>query len=319
MNICYLILAHDAPELLKRSVNRLADTNSYFYIHIDRQADIEPFKEALKSIDNVRFVDNAKRVKAVWGTAEALKGIVACMEAAAQEHADGYTILMSGTDYPLRTKTYIREFITQNADTIFVDATPMPTPFWHQGGIDRISRHWFNLGGRNFVYINPFKLGKRQLKHYITILNTRPSLLPQAIALWFVKRKFPIPNFVHYGGSLWFGAPLFSIKTLLTYLGEHPEYLKFHKRSKMPDEIVFNSLFMMDKQAKIVTDTTLRFIEWDYTKKKQPSTFTIDDKDTLTKALKTKDNLLARKFNLERDTQILDYLDETSLLSHFDE
>lgn len=310
MNICYLILAHNAPDMLKRSISRLADTGSYFYIHIDKKSDIEPFKEALKDFGNIRFVDNDKRVKAVWGTANALQGVVECMKLAAREHTDGYTILMSGTDYPIRSKEYIRSFITENADTIFVDATQMPTPFWHQGGMDRINRHWFNLGDRNFVYINPYKLNEHQLQNYMTILSSKPALIPQAVCLWFVKRKCPIANFVHYGGSLWFGAPLFSIKTLLSYLDEHPEYLKFHKRSKMPDEIAFNSLLMLDKQAKIVTNTTLRFIEWDYNKKEQPTTFTIDDKDTLIEALKVKENLLARKFSLERDAQILDFIDK---------
>lgn len=314
MNICYLILAHNAPDMLKRSIDRLRDEHTYFYIHIDQKCDIAPFKAALEGFDNIRFVSDEKRVAAAWGTANALNGIVECMRLATDEHTEGYTVLMSGVDYPIRSKEYIRAFIIENKDTIFIDAEKMPTSFWYKGGIDRISRHWYNLGDRNFVYIDPYKLHKNQLQNFLTILKKRPSLLPEALSLWFVKRKFPQTDFVHYGGSLWFGAPLFSIRTLVDYLNKHPEYLKFHKRSKMPDEIAFNSLLMLDKKANIVTNSTLRFIEWDYDKPEQPTTFTLADKATLSEALQVKENLFARKFSPKRDTNILDWIDKTSIL-----
>ena len=59
--ICYLILAHHMPRHLSRLVRTLHSENTTFFVHIDRKADIEVFRSALRS-DNLRFVNNRVRV-----------------------------------------------------------------------------------------------------------------------------------------------------------------------------------------------------------------------------------------------------------------
>lgn len=66
MKLAHFILAHNKPEQLCRLVDRLAHPDVYIFIHVDKKADISPFRIALKNCSNVVFVDN--RVDIIWGS-----------------------------------------------------------------------------------------------------------------------------------------------------------------------------------------------------------------------------------------------------------
>ena len=60
----YIILAHKAPDQLKRLIDRLNDEDSFFFIHIDKKSYIEPFTECVVG-NNIKFITN--RINCLWG------------------------------------------------------------------------------------------------------------------------------------------------------------------------------------------------------------------------------------------------------------
>ena len=64
--INYIILVHKNPLQLIRLVNKLSESNVYFYIHIDKLVDSKPFLEAAKDISNIHFISDEKREEGVW-------------------------------------------------------------------------------------------------------------------------------------------------------------------------------------------------------------------------------------------------------------
>ena len=63
MEISYIILAHQRPKQVKRLLEKLASEGSRFYIHIDKNVDIRPFKTELAPIDQANFLPDGKRVR----------------------------------------------------------------------------------------------------------------------------------------------------------------------------------------------------------------------------------------------------------------
>lgn len=57
MKICYLILAHNQPAQLFRLYNALNQSNSDFYIHIDKKSTcLEEILHYFESKDNVKVI-----------------------------------------------------------------------------------------------------------------------------------------------------------------------------------------------------------------------------------------------------------------------
>ena len=55
MEISYIILAHQRPKQVKRLLEKLASEGSRFYIHIDKNVDIRPFKTELARSRSSQF------------------------------------------------------------------------------------------------------------------------------------------------------------------------------------------------------------------------------------------------------------------------
>lgn len=311
MKIIYLILAHNSPNTLSRQLNRLCDDQAYFYVHIDKKVDNSPFLKAVQGIGNLKFVDDDRRVCGEWGTFSLVQAVLECMEMASRDHKDGYVVLLSGVDYPIKSRSYIREFLTSHSDSVFIRAGKLPRKDWLHGGLHRLTDYVFHLGGRRMALIKPYAFSLQNIKSYIKIAMYKPSSLPGAISVWFKRREVGIPGFEHYGGEFWFCAPMFSVKNVLEYLSTNPSFKLFHTNSLIPDELFFNSLLVQDVRANINLDSCLRYIHWDYTRAEQPTTFTMGDKELLIPMLEKEDMLFARKFSVERDAEILDFIDRS--------
>lgn len=309
MKIIYLILAHNSPETFLRQLNRLCDEQTHFYVHIDKKVDNSPFLKSAQGVNNIKFVDDDHRVCGEWGTFSLVQAVLECMEMVSRDHKDGYVVLLSGADYPIKSRSHIREFLTSHSDSVFIRAGKLPRKDWFEGGLPRLTDCVFHLGGRRMALIKPYAFSLQNLKSYIKIAIYKPSSLPGAISVWFKRRELGIPGFEHYGGEFWFGAPMFSILNCQEFLRDNPQCVPFYKEGCHPDELFFNSLLVQDVRANINLDSCLRYIHWDYTRAEQPTTFTMSDKELLVPMLEKEDMLFARKFSVERDAEILDFVD----------
>ncbi len=278
MKLAHLILTHTNPDQLLRLVRKLAHEDSDFYIHVDRKSDIKPFLPLLE-IRNVFLIKN--RVKVYWGGYSIVEATVSSFE---EILATGikydYINLMSGQDYPIKSTQYIHEYFSDHPGKIFMHYLSL-TDEWHEA-MPRITQYHL-------------------VNYHIPAGRYR---IEQVMNLLLPPRKLP-DGMVAMGRSQWFTATPDAIAYLLQYIREKTWISRFFKLTWAPDEIIFQTiLYNSPFRDKMVNDNLL-FLDWSRGGA-NPKQLNMNDAERLTKS----DKLFARKFNMDKDSKILDYLDK---------
>jgi len=125
MKIAYLFFAYKNPKLIERAIQRLTSENSAFFVHIDAKIDINQFAE-LRG-DNVYFT--RERLTVHWAEFTGVEAILLLMREALFAPGDfDYFVLMSGSEYPLRSKEYIEKFFEENRGQEFITMAKTDAP-----------------------------------------------------------------------------------------------------------------------------------------------------------------------------------------------
>ena len=318
MFINYIILAHHFPAQLKNLVDRLNDKNVIFFIHIDVTSDIHAFKKLI-SYSNVVFLE--KRENAIWGNFTIVQATLNGMNEVIKYGRGGFTILLSGQDYPLVSNQDIERFLSTHHNYNFIDIKPA-LEAWPIEYKAKIHSYYLNLTPkRGNGFFIPYFLEIP----FISFLKTIFRLINQGIRqknlrLWlqvlklFRRRNPPTPD--HFGGSQWWVLNSETLKMVLNYVDENPLFLNFHRYTYIPDEIFFHTIIkiLSDKYPEIKFLPSLTYVNWKKLDYDFPAVFGTNDLDELTKA-KENGKLFARKFEAHIDAGILDLLDEAAYLS----
>src|SRR5215472_9894730 len=123
--VAYLVFAYKNPQLLKRAMKRLSTEDCAFFVHIDQKIDINQF--ACIRGDNVFFAD--KRVVVHWGEFSGIDAILLLIrQALGRPERYDHFVLLSGSEYPLRSGRYIHTFLQANQGLEFISLLKMPSP-----------------------------------------------------------------------------------------------------------------------------------------------------------------------------------------------
>lgn len=217
MKVCYLILAHNNFVHLDRLINALDDNNSTFYIHIDKKA-IGQFKSDKQ---NVTIIPQHKSIN--WGGYAMVEATLALLQHGMADNSDAdYFILLSGVDYPIRSKEFLYNQLDRGKE--FIDCAP--TPFSDKP-MERFEYYYFDVDRRKYGYFHP--------KIVVEI----------AMRLFKIKRKIP---FKIYVGGQWFALTRGCVKYILDVIKTDKQYESFFRNSLIADEafiqtIIANSPF----------------------------------------------------------------------------
>ena len=229
--VAYLILCHTDEKQLIRLVNSL-DYKCDFYIHIDAKADIDKFQGALIGRENVYFTRD--RYKVSWAGFNMILATKELMKAALEKQEPySHLVLLSGMDYPIKSKKYIHNFLVSKRDTQFIrgfDIAKANSKHY----LKQIQKYWFYDMPSNS---NIFK-GIREAFHYICLPLTKAT----EISLANGERLAPC------FGSQWWALTPSCANYVLQYSATHKEIDRYFKHSFSPDEkyiqtIVLNSSF----------------------------------------------------------------------------
>jgi len=125
MKIAYLVFAYKNPLLLERVIAKLSTVESAFFIHIDQKSRMEEFSRI--GGKNVFFTE--KRIPVYWAEFTGIEAILLLVrQALASTEKYRYFVLLSGSDYPLRSASYIHAFLDRNSGAEFVDMLKVPAP-----------------------------------------------------------------------------------------------------------------------------------------------------------------------------------------------
>lgn len=300
----YLILAHKNPIQLKQTIAQLDDTDSFFFIHIDLNANIEPFREFITG-ENVIFIE--KREKCLWGDFSIVKATIHLIEAVVNHNKGGFSILMSGQDYPIKSKTDINSFLKQYSDYNFIECIPIEQK-WNKKMVQDKVWHYHIIHSSKRSDSNsyaPFlhtdcKQKIRTLAHFVKGRLSYENLLK---ILRFPKRK---PFFDRlYAGSQWWAFNEVTLRKIHHFIKEnHFDLENYFKYTSAPDEIFFQSIIMYLQQSdpNIQTKPSLTYVNWERKGCQLPVTFQSTDFEEITKQT---NSLFARKFDFDVDTEII--------------
>ena len=179
----YIILAYKLPEQMVRLIQRLSDGDqTFFYVHVDRNFDMEPFVKACDGLSNVKFLTGDDRVHSYWGDFGTVKATLNAMRMIVKEGRPGFIILLSGQDYPIRSNREINDFLVAHAGHDFAVHFSLPSPRWLStgNGMNRLEYYHVSLHrpGREIEYVDiqPGCFDRLNLKKCLYLLRFRPEL-----------------------------------------------------------------------------------------------------------------------------------------------
>ena len=277
MKIAHLILAHHNPTQLARLVDKLINPNADIYIHLDAKADIGQFYSIFKK-QQVYAINI--RTKVYWGSYSIVQATVnSFVQILAANQNYSHINLLSGNDYPIKSITQIHQFFSENQDKIFMEYLKEDSEWWQ-------------------------KIKTRVTKYHLTDFHFPGCYQAQIILNKIMPRRKLPKKLTLVGRSQWLTVTSEGAQCVVDYLKLNPRIRRFFRFTWGSDEIAIQSiLYNSHLRTKIVNDN-YRYIDWSE-HKSSPKTLTMADADTLVNST----CLFARKFELETDPQVLDYLD----------
>lgn len=279
ISIAHLILAHKNPEQVRRLIRALAYEGNDFYVHIDAKINTDSFLSTLSAEKNVFFIKRRVNIKwAGYGTIQAtLNGFAEILDNMNGRQYD-YLHVLSGQDYPIKSGSFISNFLRNNYDKEFFDILDNSWP-------DNIHERY-----EKYHLVNLHFLGKHCLERLITYL--------------FPKRKFPMQGVVA-GSSNWFMITSTCAQYLLEKINGDRSLRRYFKYVWGADEFLFINLFTRSPFSRNLYKEGIHFMEW-ANGSAHARTLTKEDFSILAKS----DKLFARKFNEEEDSEILNMIDK---------
>lgn len=274
MQIAHLILAHKNPAQLERLIVALKHPSFYFYIHVDKKIDIQPF-EYLHKYENVVFIKN--RTKIFWAGYGTIQATINGLQEIPGSQYD-YINVISAQDFPLKPAEFIYKYFLKNKPKQFITCESVEHT-WKEAEV-RIKKYHL---------INWQIPGKYQLEKIIN------SVLPE--------RKFPL-DYTIVGRSNWFTITSDAARHLLDFLKVHPEIIRFFKYSWGADELIFSTILYNSKYKDQIEDN-LVYVDWSEGKA-HPKILRTEDFNSL----RSSEKLFARKFDSDADATILDMLEK---------
>lgn len=291
MKIGYIILAHQKPNQLSKLLKVLESNDVEIFLHVDKKVNITPFLAELGS--NGKKINLLKRYKCFWGSFGLVKATLEGINAAIIANCD-YIILLSGSDYPIKSKRNISIYLKENSGKSFFTFYKMPAAHWIPNKeINRIKKYYFHFRGKLFE----FPIDKE--------INSLPRKVLDFFLSLFLPSERALPkNIIPYGGDQWFCITANMAKAVLKFFDDRPDVYKFLKHCLIPDEIFLQTAIFNSENkvlAKDVTNTSLTFSNWPNKNTPSPAILEVSDFEML----KNTDKLFARKFDHELNKELL--------------
>jgi len=285
VRVAYLIIAHHQPSHLAKLINALNCEWAYFFIHIDKKANLEDFKKIVHVNENVIFLEDEQRIKIYWGGFNMVTTILNLLGTAVNfgKHFHRYCLL-SGSDFPIKNLEFIKKQFIIDREFIRIDR---------------------RLGSSD--------THKHCVEHYHFMDTDKPNVDK-------INKREEYNKITLYHGSQWWSLTEPCITYILEFLQKNPDYIDFHKYTFCPDEIFFHSIVKDSPFAINIThdfETTssindylalnehgCHYIDWNITGVSLPKVLDINDIDYLINS----NTCFARKFDENKSADLINNL-----------
>jgi hypothetical protein len=229
MKIAYLILAHDNPFHLRRLVKAITSPSSVCFIHIDLKSNIVDFLTIAS--ESVVLID--ERLAVYWGDFSMVEATLVLIRTALADprHFDRL-VLLSGTDYPLRSVSYIENFFRRYPADEFINLVQMPAKA-ERKPLERLTHRWPRP---------PAPLVVRLFRRIMRRFGISP------ISRYHTYKRY-LGHLVPYAGDQWWALSRAACQHIQIFVDQEPKLIRFFQNTFCPDEMFFqiilgNSSFM---------------------------------------------------------------------------
>jgi hypothetical protein len=316
MKIAYIVLAHRYPEQLIRLIHRLNTENASFFVHFDKKTDDKTYQELVSGLSHLPNVYFLKRYTCYWGDFSIVKASLEGIKEIFRRNIQfDWLIFLSGQDYPVKSTRQIEQFFQENEGKVFiqyVDNSVQSDGLWPTRNYDNIDYWHFRLYKLRFVFpgaliLNSYNRYCKSNQTWFRLL----ALLWSGLMFLFpikVKRKFP-DGLEPFRGSQFCCLPRECVEYVHNLIQENSPVVNFFKYVDIPDELFFQTIIINSPFKDKVINDNLFYIDWDNPNPSRPRVFVKSDFERLVNSSK----LFARKFDLTRDANIFDMLDQNTL------
>ncbi|MBZ5581658.1 MAG: beta-1,6-N-acetylglucosaminyltransferase [Acidobacteriia bacterium] len=217
MRLAYLVFAYKNPRLLEKTIAALSFQDSQFFVHIDRKSSIKEFARMRQA--NVLFAE--ERIPVQWAE---FSGVEAILQLIRQALAAGqefdYLVLLSGSEYPLRSARYIQSFFGLNPEAEYINVTRVPN-----------ERAGKPLARINSVYPPSSK-------------PVRRFVARSAARFGFGQRDYRdyLGGLEPYAGSTWWALTKRACEYIVTFMERNPGVVEFFREVFAPEEALVHTI-----------------------------------------------------------------------------
>lgn len=310
MKVLYLIQSHKNPEQIFRLVQTIKKSSPQSQVLISH--DFDSCQLDVKSLEMQLGVHVIKKnTKGVRGDFSLVQAYLDALEWLFTHNIDfDWLINLSGQDYPTQPLFRFEQFLAETKFDGFLQYANLFSKDSYYGlkeSCDRYLYQYWHSGVQFSKWqrglIKPFR---------VLMNNTQPFVkLDSSYQLSLGIRAFSNPfskDFICYGGSYFKILSKKCISYLYDFLKDDEDLINYYKKTRNPDEsfvqtiLVNSSLFNLCKDYKF-------YIDWTGSRHGHPQTLTVKDYPTILK----RDVYFARKFDIARDSIVLDMLDSRVL------
>jgi hypothetical protein len=317
LSTAYLVLTHSHPELLGRLAAALEDARAHVFVHVDGKVDIAPFVSAAAGIRNVTFLE--ERVPVFWMGYSQVVAELALMRAA-RAHSPPRPepfrryVLLSGTDYPIKSTRHIQDLFALASDTEYLLYWKLEDwPEWRH----KIEKYHF---------LDSRLTNRRSMPVPISYAVYRAA---HALVHAVTPKRTYLPGLTPFGGSAWWMLTDAAVGFILDYLARSADFVRFYRFTHVPDEMVFHTILLNSPLAERMSHraryeqlvaaqrrddqpavmalshaANLRYVDWD---PRRDFPAVLDERDF--DALARSEGLFARKMHPARSRRLLDRID----------
>lgn len=215
------------------------------YIHWDKKMEIDAqSRQEILSHNCVKLFNAVYKVN--WGSFNHLRAIIKITEEAYKNKEISYFHLISGQDFPIKSKAQFKSFFSDNCKS-YIDSFSVPKKGWaDNGGLDRLE--YYNL----YDVLN----GKN---HNQNVWIKKVIRIQKKLG---IKRDFP-KDVALQGGSTWWSLHKSGVSVVLYFLKKNPNFLKRFKHTLCAEEFFFQTILNNPLNTKpFIENNNLRYIDW---------------------------------------------------------
>jgi hypothetical protein len=278
MKIAYLFFAYKNPKLVGKIIEHLSSDDCAFFIHIDSKSNIDTF--ASITGDNVFFSE--KRVPVYWWEFSGVRAIqLLILQALAHAQNYDYLVLLSGSEYPLKSREYIHKFFKSNQGIEFISMVKMPSA----------------EAGKPISRINTLRIpSARPVYRFVVKILAKLGVARRGY------QKY-LGSLEPYSGHTWWALTRDACQYIIDFEKSNQQVVRYFEDTFAPEEMFFHTI-LGNSPFRSQTRRNLVYEDWSargshpaMINEQHIAFFAASEKITLSDAYGSGELLFARKFS----------------------